>query len=129
RELETEHGKRVFSVLLFQDIAVIPLLILIPALSTGGDAWMTAVALATLKAVLLLMLLLRFGPPLMKRWFNVVARQRSHELFTLNVLLATLLFAWLTDKAGLSMALGAFVAGMLISETEYRYQVEEDIKP
>ncbi len=65
----------------------------------------------------------------MKRWFNIVARQRSHELFTLNVLLATLLFAWLTEQAGLSMELGAFVAGMLISETEYRYQVEEDIKP
>jgi CPA2 family monovalent cation:H+ antiporter-2 len=129
RELETEHGRRVFSVLLFQDIAVIPLLIVIPALATGGDAWLGAVGLATVKAVVLLVLLLRYGPPLMKRWFNVVARQRSHELFTLNVLLATLLFAWLTDKAGLSMALGAFVAGMLISETEYRYQVEEDISP
>lgn len=129
RELETEHGRRVFSVLLFQDLAVIPLLILIPALAAGGDAWIGAVGLALLKAVVLLVLLLRFGPPLMKRWFNVVARQRSHELFTLNVLLATLLFAWLTKQAGLSMELGAFVAGMLISETAYRYQVEDDIKP
>ena len=129
RELETEHGRRVFSVLLFQDLAVIPLLILIPTLATGGDSWIMAIGLATLKAVVILVLLLRFGPPLMKRWFNIVARQRSHELFTLNVLLATLLFAWLTGKAGLSMPLGAFVAGMLISETEYRYQVEEDIKP
>ena len=129
RELETEHGRRVFSVLLFQDLAVIPLLILIPALAAGGDAWISAVGLAMVKAVVLLVLLLRFGPPLMKRWFNVVASQRSHELFTLNVLLATLLFAWLTKQAGLSMELGAFVAGMLISETAYRYQVEEDIKP
>ncbi len=129
RELDTEHGRRVFSVLLFQDLAVIPLLILIPALATGGDSWIEAIGIATLKAVAVLVLLLRFGPPLMKRWFNVVARQRSHELFTLNVLLATLLFAWLTGQAGLSMELGAFVAGMLISETEYRYQVEEDIKP
>jgi CPA2 family monovalent cation:H+ antiporter-2 len=129
RELETEHGRRVFSVLLFQDLAVIPLLILIPALAAGGDAWISAVGLAMVKAVVLLVLLLRFGPPLMKRWFNVVASQRSHELFTLNVLLATLLFAWLTKQAGLSMELGAFVAGMLISETAYRYQVEDDIKP
>jgi CPA2 family monovalent cation:H+ antiporter-2 len=129
RELETEHGRRVFGVLLFQDLAVIPLLILIPALATGGDSWMQAIGLAALKAVVILVLLLRFGPPLMKRWFNIVARQRSHELFTLNVLLATLFFAWLTERAGLSMPLGAFVAGMLISETEYRYQVEEDIKP
>ena len=129
RELDSEHGRRVFSVLLFQDIAVIPLLILIPALAAGGDAWIGAVGLAALKAVVVLVLLIRFGPWLMKRWFNIVARQRSHELFTLNVLLATLLFAWLTKMAGLSMELGAFVAGMLISETAFRFQVEEDIKP
>ena len=129
RELDSEHGKRVFSVLLFQDIAVIPLLILIPALAAGGDAWIGAVGLAALKAVVVLVLLIRFGPWLMKRWFNIVARQRSHELFTLNVLLATLFFAWLTKMAGLSMELGAFVAGMLISETAFRFQVEEDIKP
>ena len=79
--------------------------------------------------MILLVLLLRFGPKLMRGWFGAVVRSRSHELFTLNVLLATLLFAWLTRQAGLSMELGAFVAGMLIAETEYRYQVEEDIKP
>jgi len=76
-----------------------------------------------------MVVLLRFGPPLMQSWFVQVASQRSHELFTLNILLAALLFSWLTERAGLSMELGAFVAGMLISETEYRYQVEEDIKP
>ena len=129
RELETEHGRRVFSVLLFQDLAVIPLLVVIPALATGGDSWMMSLAQAILLAAALLVVLLRFGPRVMKRWFNLVARQRSHELFTLNVLLATLLFAWLSKKAGLSMELGAFVAGMLIAETEFRFQVEEDIKP
>jgi CPA2 family monovalent cation:H+ antiporter-2 len=129
RELETEHGKRVFGILLFQDLALIPLLILTPALSGGGDRWQEDLGWAVLKAVVLLFVLLRFGPPLMRGWFLQVARLRSHEVFTLNVLLATLLFAWLTGKAGLSMELGAFVAGMLISETDYRYQVEEDIKP
>jgi CPA2 family monovalent cation:H+ antiporter-2 len=128
-ELETEHGRRVFAVLLFQDLALIPLLIVIPALGGGqGDWWMT-IGWALAKAAVLLVVLLRFGQPLMRAWFLRVARQRSHELFTLNILLAALLFAWLTKKAGLSMELGAFVAGMLISETEYRYQVEEDIKP
>ena len=73
--------------------------------------------------------MLRVGPRLLRRWFSIVARQRSHELFTLNVLLATLLFAWLAKQEGLSMELGAFVAGMLIAETEFRFQVEEDIKP
>jgi CPA2 family monovalent cation:H+ antiporter-2 len=127
--LETEHGRRVFAVLLFQDLALIPLLIVIPALGKGDDEWWLPIGWALAKAAVLLVVLLRFGPPLMHHWFLRVARQRSHELFTLNILLAALLFAWLTKKAGLSMELGAFVAGMLISETEYRYQVEEDIKP
>ena len=129
RELETDHGRRVFSVLLFQDLAVIPLLIVVPALASGSESWVFKVAQAMLLAASLLVLMLRFGPRLMRRWFSIVARQRSHELFTLNVLLATLLFAWLAKQAGLSMELGAFVAGMLIAETEFRFQVEEDIKP
>ncbi|MFZ4758280.1 MAG: cation:proton antiporter, partial [Burkholderiaceae bacterium] len=127
--LETDHGRRVFAVLLFQDLALIPLLIVIPALGSGQPDWWKAIGWALAKAAVLLVVLLRFGPPLMHHWFLRVARQRSHELFTLNILLAALLFAWLTKQAGLSMELGAFVAGMLISETEYRYQVEEDIKP
>ena len=65
----------------------------------------------------------------MRGWFHLVATRRSHELFVLNVLLITLGLAWVTELAGLSLALGAFLAGMLISETEYRHQVEEDIKP
>ena len=65
----------------------------------------------------------------MRAWFHLVARQRSSELFMLNLLLITLGLAALTELAGLSLALGAFLAGMLIAETEYRYQVEEDIKP
>jgi CPA2 family monovalent cation:H+ antiporter-2 len=129
RELETEHGRRIFSVLLFQDLAVIPLLIVIPALSRGADGLAFELGLAFLKAAVLMVLLLRFGPHIMRAWFALVVRTRSHELFTLNVLLSTLLFGWLTQQAGLSMELGAFLAGMMIAETEYRFQVEEDIKP
>jgi CPA2 family monovalent cation:H+ antiporter-2 len=69
------------------------------------------------------------GQRLMRPWFTFVARRRSHELFIINVLFITLGLAYLTEVAGLSLALGAFVAGMLISETQYRHQVEEDIKP
>src|SRR5712675_3588033 len=65
----------------------------------------------------------------MRAWLGVVARRRSNELFVLNVLLVTLLLAFVTGLAGLSLVLGAFLAGMLISETEYRFRVEEDIKP
>jgi monovalent cation:H+ antiporter-2, CPA2 family len=129
REMESEHGKRIFGVLLFQDLAVIPLLVVIPALAVGGNDWIWALIIAMAKATILLILLLKFGPSMMGHWFRLVARQKSHELFTLNVLLATLFFAWLTGQAGLSMELGAFVAGMLIAETEFRDQVEEDIKP
>ncbi|MGA7750249.1 MAG: cation:proton antiporter, partial [Gallionella sp.] len=84
---------------------------------------------ALLKAALVLAALLIFGQRLLRPWFHLVARQKSSELFMLNVLLFTLGLAYFTELAGLSLALGAFVAGMLISETEYRFQVEEDIKP
>ena len=73
--------------------------------------------------------MLWLGQKLMRPWFHLVAKRRSHELFIINVLLITLASAYLTELAGLSLALGAFVAGMLISETQYRHQVEEDIKP
>jgi len=128
-ELESEHGRRVMGVLLFQDLAVVPLLVLIPSLALGGgDLWKT-LALALGKATVLLGLLLWGGQKLMRWWLTLVARRRSEELFVLNVLLVTLSLAWLTEHAGLSLALGAFVAGMLIAETEYKHQVETDIRP
>ena len=128
-ELNTPHGQKVMGVLLFQDLAVVPLIIIIPALAESGAEMSSTIAIAMFKAVILLTALLTFGQRLLRPWFHVVARQKSSELFMLNVLLFTLGMAWLTELSGLSLALGAFVAGMLISETEYRYQVEEDIKP
>lgn len=128
-ELELKHGRETIGVLLFQDIAVVPLMILLPAMSRPGDELLPGLALAFVKAAGMLTLVLVFGPRLMRWWFTVVARRRSGELFMLNVLLITLGLAWLSEQAGLSLALGAFLGGMLISETEYRYQVEEDIKP
>ena len=128
-ELESEHGRRITAILLFQDLAVVPLLILIPALSHSGADIVEDLGMAALKAVFVLALLLSFGQILLRRWFQIVVQRRSHELFMLNLLLITLGAAWITEVAGLSLALGAFIAGMLISETEYRLQVEEDIKP
>jgi len=128
-ELETEHGKRIVGVLLFQDLAVVPLLVIVPALAIQPENVGSALAWALAKAAVLLGLLLAGGQWVLRRWLFTVARRKSRELFTLNVLLITLLLAWLTGRAGLSLALGAFVAGVLISETEYRLQVEEDIKP
>ncbi|MFZ6773164.1 monovalent cation:proton antiporter-2 (CPA2) family protein [Undibacterium sp. SXout7W] len=128
-ELESLHGRQIISILLFQDLAVVPLLILVPALASHSPDLLQTLAFASGKAVLVLVLLLVVGQKLMRTWFSIVVKRRSQELFMLNLLLITLGAAWLTEKAGLSMALGAFVAGMLISETEYRHQVEEDIKP
>ena len=128
-ELETEHGRRVMGVLLFQDLAVVPLLVLIPALTAPPEVLFTELLFAVLKAAALLALLLVGGQKLMRWWLTLVARRKSSELFVLNLLLVTLGLAWLTEHAGLSLALGAFVAGMLIAETEYKHQVETDIRP
>jgi CPA2 family monovalent cation:H+ antiporter-2 len=128
-ELETEHGRRVIGVLLFQDLAVVPLLVLIPALDASGADMAYALGLAVLKAAVLLTLLLVGGKHAMRWWLTLVARRKSDELFMLNLLLITLGLAWLTEHAGLSLALGAFVAGMLVAETEYKHQVETDIRP
>jgi monovalent cation:H+ antiporter-2, CPA2 family len=128
-ELQSSHGRLVMGVTLFQDLAVVPLLVLLPALAQGPEKFFAAFGIAMVKATLILSVLLWYGRGLMRRFFHLVARQKSSEIFVLNVLLITLGLAWVTDLAGLSMALGAFVAGILISETEYRYQVEDFIKP
>jgi len=128
-EIATPHGRDVMGILLFQDLAVVAFLIVIPSLGKGGGELMGDLAIAALKAAAALALILFAGQKPMRAWFHVVARQKSSELFMLNLLLVTLGLAALTELAGLSLALGAFLAGMLIAETEYRYQVEEDIKP
>ncbi|OGB76434.1 MAG: potassium transporter, partial [Burkholderiales bacterium RIFOXYC12_FULL_60_6] len=128
-EMETEHGKRVMGVLLFQDLAVVPLLVLIPALSASPEQMVETLVWALFKATALITVLLVGGPLIMRWWLTLVARRKSEELFVLNLLLVTLGLAWLTELAGLSLALGAFIAGMLISETQYKHQVETDIRP
>ncbi|MEI8028441.1 MAG: cation:proton antiporter [Comamonadaceae bacterium] len=128
-EMESEHGKRVMGILLFQDLAVVPLLVLIPALGASAEQLFETMLLAALKATLLIALLLVGGPTVIRWWLTLVARRKSEELFVLNLLLITLGLAWLTELAGLSLALGAFIAGMLISETQYKQQVETDIRP
>ena len=128
-QLTTREGQVAIGVLLFQDLAFVPLLIVIPELDRGGAELWSALGFAAIKAVVALSALLVFGQRIMSAWFDAVARARSPELFMLNLLLVTLGLALLTELAGLSLALGAFLAGMLIAETQYRYQVEEDIRP
>ena len=128
-ELESEHGRRVMGILLFQDLAVVPLLVLIPALGDSASEMTRTLGIAALKAGVLLTVLLAGGQKLMHAWFTLVARRKSEELFMLNLLFVTLGLSALTEHFGFSLALGAFVAGMLIAETEYKHQVETDIRP
>ncbi len=128
-ELESEHGRQIMGVLLFQDLAVVPLLVIIPALATSGRHLPMTLGWAALKAAVALGVILLAGGRLLRPWLKLVVRRKSDELFMLNLLLITLGLAWLTQLAGLSLALGAFLAGMLIAETEFRHQVEADIRP
>ena len=126
-DLDSRHGRLAIGILIFQDIAVIPILILIPALGVSTNDWGSIFLMSLLKTIVLFFILFKFGKPVINFWFAIVANQRSRELFIMNVLMITLLFSFATKMAGLSYSIGAFMAGMLISETRYRYQVEADI--
>jgi len=129
-EQSSRHGRHAFGVLLFQDLVVVPFLILIPALGGAGaePLWLT-LGRALVKSVLVLVGIFVIGRWLLRPLFQEVAAGRSRELFMFTVLLLTLASAWATEQAGLSLALGAFLAGMMVGETEYRHQVEGDILP
>jgi CPA2 family monovalent cation:H+ antiporter-2 len=118
------------AVLLFQDVAVVPLLIVIPLLAQGGDSsFIMALLFALVKGVFVVSLLLFAGKWLLPRLFNLVAQVRTDELFVLTTLLVTLVASALTQWFGLSMALGAFLAGMMLGESQYKHQLEADIRP
>ena len=129
RELATPHGRVAFAVLLLQDLAVVPLLVLVPLLRGPETRVIPALGLAFLKAAIALVVILAAGRLLLRPLLRAVTRGGNPELFTGIVLLLVLGIGWLTEQAGLSMALGAFLAGLLIAETEYRPQVEGDVQP
>ena len=128
-ELHSRSGRQTMGVLLFQDIAVVPCLILLPALAQPEGQMLRQLGLASLQAAVLLVVLIWVGQRITKRLFDAVAQHRSEELFVLATLWIVVGLAYATGQAGLSLALGAFVGGMLISETVYRHQVEADIRP
>ncbi|MCG7875857.1 MAG: monovalent cation:proton antiporter-2 (CPA2) family protein [Candidatus Thiodiazotropha taylori] len=129
-ELNTAHGRVGVSILLFQDLAVIPLLVVIPILvSDAEQGLLIPLSWALIKAAVVFTVIMAIGHWALRPLFHEIARARSAELFTLTVLLVSLAAAWLTHEAGLSLALGAFLAGMMLGETEYRHQIEADIRP
>ncbi|WP_445946143.1 monovalent cation:proton antiporter-2 (CPA2) family protein [Shewanella sp.] len=128
--LRRRHGELSVSVLLFQDLAVVPLLIVLPLLSNDGAPIGSAdIAWGLLKGILAFIGLMSFGKWVLPRIFDEVARSRSNELFVLSTLVVALVTGAFTQWLGLSMALGAFIAGMLLGESQYRRQLEADIRP
>ncbi|KAL1828571.1 hypothetical protein DCAR_0207809 [Daucus carota subsp. sativus] len=135
-ESTSRHGRATFSVLLFQDLAVVVLLILIPLISpnsskggVGFQAIAEALGLAGLKAVVAISAIIAGGRLLLRPIYKQIAENQNAEIFSANTLLVILGTSLLTARAGLSMALGAFLAGLLLAETEFSLQVESDIAP
>lgn len=128
-ELRQTHGRLAIGILLFQDLAVIPLLILIPSLAgVGGTPWLT-LAIVLGKGIAAIVVMLVIARVVIRPFMREIARQRSAELFLLVSLLITLAAAWATEASGLSLALGAILAGAMLGETAYRHQVEASIRP
>ncbi|XP_058075891.1 K(+) efflux antiporter 2, chloroplastic [Magnolia sinica] len=135
-ESTSRHGRATFSVLLFQDLAVVVLLILIPLISPnsskgglGFQAIAEALGLAAVKAIVAITAIIAGGRLLLRPIYKQIAENQNAEIFSANTLLVILGTSLLTARAGLSMALGAFLAGLLLAETEFSLQVESDIAP
>lgn len=129
-ELHQPHGKLALAILLFQDLAAVPFLIVIPALASSGDADVGGILLQRIiTGTVIFLVMLAAGRWLLRPLFHFIARSRSSELFMLATLLLVLGSAFLTEHYGLSAALGAFLAGVMLGETEYAHQLESDIQP
>lgn len=128
--MKRKSGQLAVAILLFQDIAVVPLLIIFPMLAQdAGFSMPYELSFALFKGILVVTLLMLTGKWLLPRLFNLIAQVRTDELFVLTTLLVTLVASALTQWFGLSMALGAFLAGMMLGESQYKHQLEADIRP
>lgn len=129
-ELVAAHGRASFAVLLFQDLAVVPILILLSVFGGGGEesVWMS-VGVALLKAVLTVGFIVVLGRFALRYLFRTASATRSVDVFTAMTLLTVLATSLATGLAGLSMALGAFLAGLLLADTEFRHRIESEIEP
>lgn len=129
-EAQSRHGRLGITLSVFQDITAVPFIVIIPVLGVAAAHQITGeLGLALVKAGIALVLVLIVGRYLLKPLFHLVAERRSAELFTLTVLFVSLLAAWTTEALGLSMAFGAFLAGMILADTEFKHQVDATIRP
>ena len=129
-ELTLRHGNLSLGILLFQDLAAVPFLVIIPLLAQDGDqAMLQVLGAALVKAIIIFAIMLFVGDRLLRPLFQKVANMQSPELFTLTVLFVSSCAAWITNLVGLSLALGAFIAGMMLAETEFRHHIENELRP
>ncbi len=129
-QLSTPHGRGGFAALLFQDLAVIPLLAVLPVLADGHAGFVHSLGgFSPLLTLLLLAAVVTAGRYLLRPFFRVLATAESQEVFTAGALLVVLAVGVFMERLGISMALGAFVAGMLLADSEYRHEIEADIEP
>jgi len=129
-ELNRTHGRLAFAMVLFQDLAFVPFFALGSLLAAGENHFsLSESAVAVIGGVLAIVAVLAAGRWLLRPLFHEIAHSRLRELFTLAVLLVVLSSAWISHLAGMSFALGAFLSGMMLAETEYRHQIETAIRP
>ena len=128
-KLNTVSGRTTIAVLLIQDLAVGPILVLIETLSRGGGHLASQLGLAVAKAAVAIVVIVLIGRLVLRPTFRIVAQAKSSEVFVGMALLVALGTSWTTEHFGLSMAFGGFLAGLLIAETEFRHQVAADVEP
>lgn len=128
-ELTSHHGRNSFSILLLQDLAVVPLIVLLPLLAVGEIAVTTSMGLAMVQAAGIILVVVLAGRYAIGPAMHAIARIGNSDTFVAMALLLVLGFAWVMNQVGLSLALGAFMAGVLLAESEYRHQIEADILP
>jgi K+:H+ antiporter len=128
-ETNSPHGRLIIGILIVQDLAVVPMMVVTPVLGGLGEAGLLTVVWSAAKAVLAVLLILVTAWYLVPRLLVEVVRSRSRELFVITIILVCLGIAWLSSLAGLSLALGAFIAGLIISESEYSHQAMAEILP
>ena len=128
-EMQSRHGRLALGALLFQDLAVVPFLVVIPILAVQATEMTEVLLFALAKAVAAFIIMAALGRWVLRPVFHTVAAAHSAELFTLTVLFVALMAGGLTHMLGLSAAMGAFLAGIMLGETEYRHQIEIDVRP
>lgn len=128
-EISMPHGRNALAILIFQDLIIVPMILFTPMLSGGSEASGTEMLLTILKAAVVIGILIYASRTLVPKLLDLVAKVQSRELFLLTIIVIAFSVAWLTSSIGLSLALGAFLAGLIISESEYSHQAFGNILP